>query len=150
MKELDFHPIQEIEDIFVATNMYLDNLKVREGADQKDIFSSSNLMLLDKENITRVYIDDYFKQNEIETNQILEISNMDLLIEFAKISLGVACVIKEFVLDDIKKGSLTQLPLDVSVPKRQVGFVYSTHGYQSDSVHKFIDFYKNVDFPTVQ
>ncbi len=150
MKELDFHPIQEIEDIFVATNMYLDNLKVREGADQKDIFSTANLMLLDKENITRVYIDDYFKKNEIETNQILEISNMDLLIEFAKISLGVACVIKEFVLDDIKKGSLTQLPLDVSVPKRQVGFVYSTHGYLSDSVHKFIDFYKNVDFPTVQ
>lgn len=150
MKQLEFYPIQEIEDIFVTTKLYLDNLKVREGTKQEDILSSSNLMLLDKENITRVYIDDYFYNNGIKTNQVLEISNMDLLIEFAKIGLGVACVIKEFVSEDLRKGSLLSLPLPISVPKRQVGFAYSTHGYRSEAIQKFISFYKTKEFPIVQ
>lgn len=142
MKSLDFYSIREIEDIFVTTKTYLDNLKLRETNDHTDIFSSSNLMLLDEENITRMYINEYFKNNGIETKQILEISNMDLLIEFAKISLGVACVIKDFILEDLAQGNLIEVPLKVKVPKRQVGFAYSTHGYHSESVQKFIQFYQ--------
>lgn len=62
-----------------------------------DIFSTANIMLLDKENVSRKYIEDYFKARQIEPKHILEVGNMDLLIEFAKTSLGVACVIKKFV-----------------------------------------------------
>ena len=55
-KNMDFIPVMDIEDIFVATPSYLENLKLREGADT-DVFQSGNLMLLDKNNITRHYID---------------------------------------------------------------------------------------------
>lgn len=137
-KALFFHPLVEIEDIFVATQTYLDNLRLRESG--QNILSTANLMLMDEENITRRYIDHYFKENEIEPEHILEVSNMDLLIEFAKTGLGVACVIKEFVLQELKEGSLVQIPLKNPVNKREVGFCYLQNTFLSDSMKKFMAF----------
>jgi DNA-binding transcriptional LysR family regulator len=133
-----FISLGEIEDIFVATRTYLNNLKLRENS--SDIFSSANIMLLDEENVSRKYIEDYFKTNSIEPEHILEISNMDLLIEFAKTSLGVACVIKAFVQKELEEGSLIQIPLKTPVNKREVGFSYAKNAYLSDSMQKFMDF----------
>jgi DNA-binding transcriptional LysR family regulator len=133
-----FHSLGPIEDVFVATRTYLDNLLLRESSE--DIFSCANIMLLDGGNVSRKHIDDYFKTNRIEPKQILEISTMDLLIEFAKTSLGVACVIKEFVRKELEDGSLTQLPLRTPINKREVGFSYSKNAFLSDSMHKFMDY----------
>lgn len=133
-----FHSLHEIEDIFVATKVYLDNLKLREHS--QDIFSSANLMLLDKTNVSRKYIERYFLDNSIEPKQILEVSSMELLIEFAKTGLGVACVIKEFVANELKEGSLVQIPLQYPVNKREVGFCYLKNAFLSDSMKKFISF----------
>ncbi|HWT73493.1 MAG TPA: LysR family transcriptional regulator [Mobilitalea sp.] len=133
-----FISLGEIEDIFVATRTYLNNLKLRENS--ADIFSTANIMLLDEENVTRKYIENYFKANLIEPNHILEISNMDLLIEFAKTSLGVACVIKAFVEKELESGTLIQIPLKTPVNKREVGFSYSKNAFLSNSMHKFMDY----------
>jgi len=133
-----FISLGEIEDIFVATRTYLNNLKLRENS--SDIFSTANIMLLDEENITRKYIEDYFKTNLIEPQHILEISNMDLLIEFAKTSLGIACVIKAFVATELKEGTLIQIPLKTPINKREVGFSYSKNAFLSDSIRKFLDY----------
>jgi DNA-binding transcriptional LysR family regulator len=135
---LFFHSLGEIEDIFVTTQSYLDNLKLREN--DIDVFSSATIMLLDAENMSRKYIEDYFKTNLIEPKNVLEISNMDLLIEFAKTSLGVACVIKAFVQPELDAGTLIQLPLKTPVNKREVGFSYSKNAFLSDSMQKFMEF----------
>lgn len=142
LRDLDFHPVDKIEDVFVATNTYIENLQLREIDHNTDIFSTANLMLLDEENITRHYIDNYFLTNHIKTNNVLDISNMDLLIEFAKIGLGVACVIKEFVQEDLDAGNLIEIPLDTSIQKREIGFAYSKKSTLSNSMNKFIQFYK--------
>lgn len=136
-----FISLGEMEDIFVATRHYLNNLKKRD--DTMDIFSSANIMLLDEENVSRKYIEDYFKMNSIVPKQILEISNMDLLIDFAKTSLGVACVIKAFVAQELSENALVQIPLKTPVNKREVGFCYSKSAYLSSSLHKFIHYIDN-------
>ena len=61
-------------------------------------------MLLDKNNMSRQYIDDYLLQNQITVAESIDISNMDLLIDFAKIGVGVACVIKSFVSKELAEG----------------------------------------------
>lgn len=132
-KSMNFIPVMDIEDIFVATPSYLENLRLREGADT-DVFQSGNLMLLDKNNITRHYIDDYMAVNEIVANNLLEVTTMDLLIEFARIGLGIGCVIKEFVKEDLDSGRLAQLKLDTPIHKRTVGFLW-----QSSRTFKALD-----------
>lgn len=133
-----FNSLGEIEDIFVATPDYLENLELRE--ESKDFFSVANIMLLDEENNTRIFIDEYFHDNDISPNNILEVTNMDLLIEFAKTGLGVACVIKEFVKSELEEGTLVQLPLIVPLNKREVGYSYIRNAFLSDSMAKFIAF----------
>ena len=49
----------------------------------------------------------------LKNNNVLEVSAMDLLIEFAKIGLGVACVIRQFVEQELKEGTLVEIPLEI-------------------------------------
>ncbi len=137
-KNLEFIPVMDIQDIFVAAPSYLENLRLREG-DHVDLFQSGNVMLLDRENITRRYIDDYMNVNHIAANNLLEVTTMDLLIEFARIGLGIACVIREFVEEDLKAGRLVQVRTDAHIHKRTVGFVYCP-SRMSHAVGTFLSF----------
>lgn len=141
LKNIHFDYLDEIEDIFVAAKDYLRNLKAR-GVQKSQILQSSTLMLLDKNNMTRQYIDDYLQEHQIIIKDSIDISDMDLLIEFARIGVGVACVIKSFVAEDLDNGSLVEIPLAFPIHKRQIGFAYKTTVHPSKSLEEFIHFYK--------
>ena len=141
LKNIHFDFLAEIEDSFVATKDYLRNLRAR-GIAPDQILHNSTLMLLDKNNMTRQYIDDYFLNNEIHVKDSIDISEMDLLIEFARIGVGVGCVIKNFVKKDLEDGTLVEIPLKDPIAKREVGFAYNTNTRASKSLVEFINFYK--------
>ena len=141
LKNIHFDFLEEIEDIFVAAKDYLRNLKTR-GIQKDHILQSSTLMLLDKNNMTRHYIDDYLQENQIIIKDSIDISDMDLLIDFARIGVGVACVIKNFVREDLENGTLMEIPLGFPIHKREVGFAYKTTTKPSKSLAEFIHFYK--------
>ena len=141
LKNIHFDFLEEIEDIFVAAKDYMRNLKAR-GIQKDHILQSSTLMLLDKNNMTRHYIDDYLQENQIIIKDSIDISDMDLLIDFARIGVGVACVIKNFVREDLENGTLVEIPLGFPIHKREVGFAYKTTTKPSKSLAEFIHFYK--------
>jgi DNA-binding transcriptional LysR family regulator len=136
-RPLLFTPVMEIQDTFVATKPYLNNLYLREGKDA-DLFQTGNILLLDKNNMTRKYIDEYLNENQLIPNQFLEVTTMDLLIEFAKIGMGIGCVIQDFVQKDLDQGDLVLVPLEKEINKRTVGFAYNPAG-MSTSMEKFLD-----------
>lgn len=144
-KNLVFLSVMEIEDIFVATPSYLENLHLREGR-EADIFQVGNLMLLDRNNVTRHYIDEYMTVSHIICNNLLEVTTLDLLIEFARIGLGIGCVIKEFVKDDLAQGILTEIPLETPIPRRIIGFAYNP-GRSSKALDTFVEFCKQKPVP---
>ena len=79
LKNINFFYLDQIEDIFVANPDYLENLKKR-GIKKDAILENSTLMLLDKHNMTRQYIDDYLLDKLITIAVSIDISNMDLLV----------------------------------------------------------------------
>ena len=141
-KGYDYKKLQDIHDIFVASDNYIDNLHLREKDEAdvvespyffagnltsfindeenksdfklsiKEILEKSNLMLLEPNNITRTHIDSYLAEEGIYPNQVLEINNMDLLIDFAAIGMGVASVVREFATDYLESGQIVELPLE--------------------------------------
>ena len=130
---LTFAPVMQVQDIFIATRDYLENLSLFTGQKEKDSFSADDtlsflkngvLMLLDRENLTRQYLDRYLKEHTLFPENILETTSMDLLIDFARIGLGIAGVIREFVLQELKDGTFLEMPLPFPVPPREIGFVY--------------------------
>lgn len=142
-RNLSFSPVMAIQDIFVSTNNYINNLKIREGLTKSSIIQNGTFMLLDKDNLTRKYIDNYLILNQMEISNIIEVNNMDLLIEFAKIDLGIACVIKEFITDELESKALREIPFGKPMAKRMVGFAYPPTILQDNTItHKFISFFK--------
>ena len=137
-KGLHFQPVMEISDAFVCTPAYLENLHLREGNDT-DIFKTGNIMLLNRSNMSRKHVDAYLADNQIEINQILETTDMELLIEFSRIGLGIGCVIKDFVEDDLKNGTLIEIPLDIPIPKRVIGFCCHPQD-MPDTLREFLEF----------
>ena len=169
-KGYEYKKLQDIHDIFVASDSYIDNLHLREKDDTesaenpyffagnltsfisennkkddfklsiKDILEKSNLMLLEPNNITRTHIDSYLSSEDIHPNQILEINNMDLLIDFAAIGMGVASIVREFAADYLESGQIIELPLEKEVKKRTVGFIYPNGKIKHAALNKFIDY----------
>ncbi len=144
-RSTDFFPIKSIRDTFVASPAYLANLCEREPDIRKDtseLLKRANVMLLDEKNHTQSHIEDYLSRHNIPIHQTLEVSTMDLLIEFSKIGLGVGCVIREFVEKELEDGSLTELTLLHSLSEHTIGFAYNRSSNQTDSLKRFIQFFK--------
>lgn len=143
MDKLSFYPVQEIEDILVCTGSYLNNLKERAGLSAspsaRQIIGASTLMLLDKGNITRQYVDKYLAMEGILAEQTLEVTSMDLLIDFARLGLGIACVIRSFVEKELEEGTLISLPLPAAIPRRKIGFAVVKNAPLSPALRKFMD-----------
>lgn len=146
MNHLQFYPVQEINDIFVTTEKYLELLKEKlhiqgsvKSRDMNRVLSHSTLLLLDKNNITRQYIDKYMILQNITPEQQLEITTMDLLIEFAKIGLGAACVISNFVEKELRDGTLIRLPMPEPIPARKIGFACKKQANPTVPMMKFMD-----------
>lgn len=137
-KNLIFHPTHEIQDTFVCSKKYSNHLfPVTEDFEQR-LFQTCTLLMLDKNNMSRQYIDNYFTEHQIFPSCLLEISTMDLLIEFAKIGVGVACVIRNFIEDELEMGQLVELPLTFPIHSRKIGYAYLRQVPLSLSAKQFL------------
>lgn len=145
MKDLEFLPLMEIQDAFVTTKQYLRNLATRLEKSEKELYADNNaalwkngtFLMLNEENISRRYIDSYLEREQIRLSQSIEVSAMDLLTEFARIDMGIACVIENFVETEMRNHLLVKLPLEVPVPARQIGFAWKKQAVSTDSMQKF-------------
>ena len=121
LQSYSFRPLLSIQDTFVSTEQYLNNQQ--KLYPEEPLFHTATFVMLDEENITRQIVGTTLKEHQIEPSHILEVTSMDLLIQFAKISLGIACVIREFVQQELSEKTLTEVPIGFVFPKREVGFV---------------------------
>ncbi|MDP4091238.1 MAG: LysR family transcriptional regulator [Bacillota bacterium] len=117
----DFIKLSEIQDTFVAGKGYFYNI---DKNDNIEMVSSETLMLLEPDNIARKYADGYFASRYMSVKPEIEISNMDLLVEFAKIGMGATIVIKDFIKSELEEGSLVEIPMTPAIPKRNIGVIY--------------------------
>ncbi len=145
LKHISYNSLDEIQDTFVVSNTYHNRLMRESNYDGtlEHILEYATLMLLDKDNITRQHIDHYLQEQRIQPAHLLEVTSMDLLIDFAKIGIGVSCVIKEFIKDELENGSLLEVPTCGILPKREIGFVYQTSTNKSNALTNFLNMMPN-------
>ena len=129
---------QEVEDIFVASPKYIENLKALHG-NNFSLFQNATVMLMDDKNVSRHYIDMYIRENQLDFKQVIALNTMDLLIDFAKIDMGISCVIRSFVEKDLENGCLVQIDIAPPIPRRKIGFMYHANNC-SKSLESFISF----------
>lgn len=137
--DLEFIRLKEIHDILVASNAYIEKSNFKTA---KDIFNKGSFMLLENPNATREHIDNYFSSQNLCITPDIEASNMDFLIESAKIGLGITSVIKEFLNYELENKSLIEIPLKHPIPPRYIGVIYKNSSNLSIAAKTLIDFLK--------
>ena len=128
--------LMTVNDVFVSKKPYeQDSLPLLEISDLP-------IMLMEKENQTRIYIDDFFKKNGIILKPEIEIGSMEFLIELAKIGIGTACVIREFVVKELESGILYELPTTPRPSPREIGIITKEQIPISKASKRFIEYLK--------
>ena len=141
MRDMSYQAYGAIEDVFAATPSYLSHLSQRTGAlTATELISQGTLMLLDKGNATRQFVDNYLEENHIHAANLIETTDMDLLMEFARTSLGIACVIKNFIQDDLDHGTLVEVSGDKKLRQREIGFAWQKDHVPHKALDAFLDF----------
>ena len=132
-----FHYLQDVHYIFAASPAYLENMQARGFTAPRELLENGNIMLLNKENASRRHVDAYFNEQHITVGTPMEINNMVLIADFARIGLGIGCVIEEFVSEELAGGTLVKIPLSVPIAPRKVGFVFLKDHYEIPAVVQF-------------
>ena len=98
-RALELIPVRSIQDIFICSDRYSGLLD--HAVDFKEL-SEAPLILLGKETSTRRYIDRFFLPDALTAD--IELATSDLLLEFARRGIGVACIVSDFAAADLDSG----------------------------------------------
>jgi len=115
---LNIREFISVEDIFVASDRF-SKLKGRKVALTE--LTTYPLLMLEKRSATRRSIDSFFQERDIQIRPEIEIESIDLLVDFAKIGLGIAHVLKESSCNAIENNELYQIQTEEKLPLRNLG-----------------------------
>jgi DNA-binding transcriptional LysR family regulator len=127
-------PTLEFQDIFIASKKYFE---LNSKAISFEKLLSYPILMLEKNTTTSMYINELFNNHGYTINPSVELGSIDLLVELAKIGLGISfvpdyCVIKDETL-------LFSLNTSPKIPSRQLGIVTNKKFPISITAQRFID-----------
>lgn len=124
------------ENIFIYNNeySYLNN----QTLSIKDL-NNYPLILQMKTSGTRVVLDNYMKENNIELNPTIELASYSLVTELTKIGLGIGYATKNYVKKELDNKELYELKLKEKLPSRTTSILYSNSYIPTSSTKKLIE-----------
>ncbi len=120
-RDIEVRKCFKIHDIFVCGDSLIK--KFRQPLNPEEL-TKFPLIILEKKSNSRQYVERWFQQKGISVVPEIELGSHELLLEFAKINLGIACVIREFSQDYLQSGILHEVPLQQPVPARSIGYCF--------------------------
>ncbi len=127
---------QKINDCFIVNNSY--NNLLNKKISMKDL-NNYPLILQSKDSNTRSFLDQIAKENNVILNPNIEVASYSLVVEFAKIGLGIGYATKEYIKDEIKNNELQIIDLKEKIPSRYIGIATSTNHLPNFSTKKLIE-----------
>ncbi len=114
--EFNVYECMSVSECFVGNSKYK-NMSMQNIED----ISKLPLVMLETSSNTRLYVNKYFSNLGHELKPGIELGSFDLVVEFAKAGLGVGCVTKEFIKNNIDNNELYEIPTSFQIPKRHIG-----------------------------
>lgn len=107
-----------IHDIFVGGETYK---KLSKNPIELEELSKLPLIFLENKSNSRQYVEKHMEKEGIRINPEIELGSHDLLLEFARINLGISCVIKEFSKEYLEQKGIYEIRLMNPIPRRSIG-----------------------------
>lgn len=126
-------PVKEFRDIFIANKEAFpyDNHPITLQELQRN-----PILMLDKRSTTSIFLHNLFLENSLDLVPAIELSSNDLLIDLAKIGLGIA-FIPDFCVKELD--NLTVISTTEEIPSRRLVASYNNDIPLSDASKFFID-----------
>ena len=134
--DIDIIKCMKINDCFVVNSKYK-NL-INKEVSLKEI-NNYPLILQSKGSNTREFLDNIAKEKEIIINPNIELASYSLVVEFAKIGLGIGYVTKEYIKDELNNKKLFELKTKEKIPSRYIGIALSKNHLPNFSTKKLIE-----------
>lgn len=108
-------------DVFVCNKEWIERYQDPLTPDQ---IASEPLIMLEKLSNTRRVIDEHLLvEYGVVLSPMLELGSLDLMLDMAKVGLGITCAPKLIVEQDIAQGYLYEVPITFEMPKRSFALV---------------------------
>lgn len=125
--------IYEFRDVFVANRDYF----LLEGKISLQKLQDYPILMLDRKSTTSEFLHRMFQRCQLDLVPEIELSSNDLLIDLARIGLGIAFV-PDFCIPR-EDGQLYVLDLEESLPARQMVVAYNENLPISQATKQFMD-----------
>ena len=125
--------IYEFRDVFVANRDYFP----LEGKISLQKLQDYPILMLDRKSTTSEFLHRMFQRCQLDLVPEIELSSNDLLIDLARIGLGIAFV-PDFCIPR-EDGQLYVLDLEESLPARQMVVAYNENLPISQAARQFMD-----------
>ena len=125
--------VLEFSDVFIANPAFF-NLKQQELGFAE--LTQYPILMLDKKSTTSEFLHNIFLQHQLELVPEIELSSNDLLIDLARIGLGIACI-PDYCLSRESK-ELFILKTKEQIPRRQLAAAINPNLPSSVSTEEFL------------
>jgi DNA-binding transcriptional LysR family regulator len=139
-KSIQVQRFRTVEDIFTASPAKYGALRNREISLKE--LAGFPLLLLQRHSATRRNLDTFLEENGIVITPEIELESIDLLVEFARIGLGIAHVLKESTEAMIKNGDLFEVKIAEKLPQRELGIISMNNIPLSQAANRLIGMLK--------
>ena len=133
-------PVKEFRDIFVANKKAFP--KLINGIKDVSELQQYPMMMLDKASTTSEFLHKLFLERHLELVPSIELASNDLLIDLARIGLGIACV-PNYCIEEEKEKELFVVKMKDNLPERGMAACYNDMGQIAEPVFQFLNLLKN-------
>ncbi len=128
--------IKDFSDVFIASRTYFDLDKKKVTLHE---LQTHPILMLDRNSTTSEFVHHIFQQHQLDLVPEIELSSNDLLIDLARIGLGIAFIPDYCV--PVDSSDLYVVDLAEELPKRQLVIVHNQHLPVSQAAEKFIGYF---------
>ena len=133
-------PVKEFKDVFVANKKSYP--KLINGVGSIAELQNYPMMMLDKASTTSEFLHKLFLEYHLELVPSIELASNDLLIDLAKIGLGIACI-PDYCINEAEDNELFVIKMKDSLPERGIAACYNDMGQTAETVFQFLNLLKN-------
>ncbi len=132
-KDFKFIDCLTLEDYFVCSYDF-DDSKIKSLSD----LTKYRTLLLEDSSHSRQFLDNNLMRYGVKLKPKFELASLDLLIEFAKKNMGIICVSKQYIQEELKNKELKIIKLPEKLDTRSISLAVD-NDYISNAAKKFIE-----------
>lgn len=128
---------KEIQDVFIASSK---SYPMKGNSIKLEELNQYPLLLQSENSSTRQFLDQFTLKNGIKLNCAMDLASYSLVIEFAKIGMGIGFVTKDYITKELKNKELVEVKVTPSIPKRKILILKKENYLLSYGIAKLMEF----------